>query len=158
MTGSIPVRETPRGRNAYKVWRSIGTRWADNDAYGHVNNIVYYGWFDTAVNAWLIDRGLLDVAGGGIVGLVVATNCSYFHSLSYPEEVSVGLVAEHIGRSSVRYGLGVFRNGSDAPAAQGGFTHVYVDRSSRRPTPLPEEWRIALKEISAPGGDHSGIA
>ena len=140
-------REPLKGRSAYKVWREIGTRWADNDAYGHVNNIVYYGWFDTAVNAWLIETGLLDVAGGDPIGLVVETGCRYARPLSYPQPVEVGLAVEQLGRSSVRYRLGVFAKGADDAAAEGFFVHVYVDRESRRPVELPEQWRSALEAL-----------
>jgi len=138
-----------RGREAYRAWREIGTRWSDNDAYGHVNNTVYYQWFDTAVNAWLIEAGMLDVAAGNPIGLVVETGCRYSAPLSYPEPVEVGLAAERIGSSSVRYRLGVFAKGSDEAAAEGFFVHVYVDRKSRRPVPLPDRWRKTLEEITA---------
>lgn len=124
------------------------TRWADNDAYGHVNNVVYYAWFDTAVNAWLVDAGLLDIAGGDPIGLVVETGCRYAVPLSFPEEVEVGLAVGKLGRSSVTYHLGVFSAGADEPAAEGHFTHVYVDRASRRPAELPQEWRAKLEEIA----------
>ncbi len=139
-----------RSRDAYCIWREIGTRWSDNDAYGHVNNTVYYAWFDTAVNAWLIEAGLLDVADGDPIGLVVETGCRYAHPLSYPEPVEVGLAVEAIGTSSVRYRLGVFAKGSDEAAAEGHFTHVYVDRAERRPAKLPDAWRTALEAISRP--------
>jgi acyl-CoA thioester hydrolase len=142
------TRETPRGREAYRIWREIGTRWTDNDAYGHVNNIVYYGWFDTAVNAWLIERGLLDVAGGDVIGLVVKSGCSYFAPLSFPEPVSVGLSIAHVGTSSVTYALGVFARDAVAAAAEGSFVHAYVDRASGRPVPLSDAWRTALAEIA----------
>jgi acyl-CoA thioester hydrolase len=142
-------REPLKGREAYKVWREIGTRWADNDAYGHVNNTVYYGWFDTAVNAWLIEAGLLDVARGDPIGLVVETGCRYARPLSYPEPVEVGLAVEQLGRSSVRYRLGVFAKGAAEAAAEGFFVHVYVGRESRRPVELPEGWREKLEGISA---------
>ena len=136
------------GRNSYRVWREIGTRWGDNDAYGHVNNIVYYAWFDTAVNAWLIEAGLLDIATGDPIGLVVETGCRYARPLSYPEPVEVGLAVERLGTSSVRYRLGVFARGSEEAAAEGHFVHVYVDRETRRPVPLPEAWRGKLEEIA----------
>jgi acyl-CoA thioester hydrolase len=142
-------REPLKGRGAYKVWRQIGTRWSDNDAYGHVNNTVYYQWFDTAVNAWLIEAGLLDVAAGDPIGLVVETGCRYATPLSYPESVDVGLTVETIGSSSVRYRLGVFAKAAEAAAAEGHFVHVYVDRRSRRPATIPEEWRAALGTIRA---------
>ena len=142
-------REPLKGREAYRAWREIGTRWSDNDAYGHVNNVVYYSWFDTAVNAWLIEAGLLDVQKGDPIGLVVETGCRYERPLSYPETVEIGIAVERIGRSSVSYGLGVFAPGSDDAAAQGHFVHVYVDRRHRRPTEIPAEWRRALEGLMA---------
>jgi acyl-CoA thioester hydrolase len=142
-------RQPLRGRDAYRVWHAITTRWADNDAYGHVNNTVYYQWFDTAVNAWLIEAGLLDVAGGDPIGLVVETGCRYAAPLSYPEPVEVGLAVEQVGTSSVRYRIGVFAKGGTDAAAEGHFVHVYVGRESRRPVPLPEEWRQAFEVIEA---------
>jgi acyl-CoA thioester hydrolase len=143
-------REPLLGRGAYKVWREIGTRWADNDAYGHVNNTVYYGWFDTAVNAWLIEAGLLDVGGGNPIGLVAETGCRYARPLAYPEPVEVGLAVEQLGRSSVRYRLGVFAKGAEEAAAEGFFVHVYVGRESRRPVELPDAWRERLSELIPP--------
>jgi acyl-CoA thioester hydrolase len=123
------------------------TRWSDNDAYGHVNNVVYYAWFDSAVNAWLIDAGLLDVAGGDPIGLVVETACRYARPLAYPQPVEIGLAVERLGRSSVTYRLGVFPQGAADAAAEGRFTHVYVSRETRRPVPLPDAWRRKLEEI-----------
>jgi len=142
-------RETLRGRDAYRVWRDIGTRWADNDAYGHVNNTVYYQWFDTAVNAWLIGAGLLDIVAGDPIGLVVETGCRYAAPLSYPDPVEIGLAVEHVGRSSVRYRLGVFAADAATAAAEGFFVHVYVDRRERRPASLPDAWRAAFEAIRA---------
>jgi len=136
-----------KGRDAYTVWREIGTRWADNDAYGHVNNTVYYQWFDTAVNVWLIEAGLLDVAGGDPIGLVVETGCRYAQPLSYPEPVEVGLTVDTIGSSSVRYRIGIFAKGSEEAAAEGYFVHVYVGRESRRPASIPDSWRDAFEKI-----------
>jgi acyl-CoA thioester hydrolase len=127
---------------------TIATRWADNDAYGHVNNTVYYEWFDTAVNAWLIEAGLLDIELGDPIGLVVETGCSYFSSLSFPGEVEVGIAVERLGSSSVTYRIGVFGAGEREPSAQGQFTHVYVGRDSRRPAPLPEHWRAKLQTLT----------
>ena len=135
------------GRAAYPVWREIATRWSDNDVYGHVNNVVHYSWFDTAVNAWLIEAGLLDVDRGDPIGLVVETGCRYAASLSYPEPVEIGLGVEHLGTSSVRYRIGVFARGAAAPAAEGHFVHVYVNRADRRPAPLPDAWRATLESI-----------
>jgi acyl-CoA thioester hydrolase len=143
------TRESPLPRSAFVAWRRIGTRWADNDAYGHVNNTVYYEWFDTAVNAWLIDNGLLDVERGPVIGLVVATSCAYFAPLSFPDDVDVGLVVEAVGSSSVTYRIGIFAVGEGLASAQGRFTHVYVDREHRRPRPLAEPWRMALAALKA---------
>lgn len=137
-----------KGRDAYRAWQDIGTRWSDNDAYGHVNNVVYYGWFDTAVNAWLIRKGMLEIEGDGPIGFVVETGCRYAQPLTYPEPVEVGLAVEVVGTSSVRYRLGVFGKGAEAAAAEGHFVHVYVDRENRRPVPLPAEWLGKLEEIS----------
>ncbi|HEX8668301.1 MAG TPA: thioesterase family protein [Allosphingosinicella sp.] len=136
------------GRDSYRVWRDIPTRWADNDAYGHVNNTVYYQWFDTAVNAWLVEAGLLDIAGGDPIGLVAETGCRYARQVAFPQAVEVGLAVEHLGRSSVRYRLGVFARGEEEAAAQGRFVHVYVSRETRRPVALPESWRRVLAEIA----------
>ena len=141
-------RAEPSGRDAFQVWRQFSTRWADNDAYGHVNNTVYYQWFDTAVNAWLVERGLLDITAGDTIGLVVETRCSYFAPLSFPEPVDVGLTVAHLGRSSVRYRIGVFAAGAVTADAEGEFVHVAVDRTSRRPVPWPQKWREALEAIS----------
>ena len=141
------MREALQGRGAYRAWREITTRWADNDAYGHVNNTVYYSWFDTAVNAWLIEAGLLDIAAGDPIGLVVETGCRYARPLSYPEPVEIGLAVEKLGRSSVRYRLGVFASGAEEAAAEGHFVHVYVGRESRRPVELPEAWRRRLEGL-----------
>ena len=141
-------RDALKGREHYKVWREIGTRWSDNDAYGHVNNVVYYGWFDTVVNAWLIEQGLLDVAAGDPIGLVVETGCRYARSLAYPEPVDVGLAIERIGSSSVSYALGVFAKNENEAAAEGRFVHVYVDRATRRPVALPDDWKNIFKTIA----------
>jgi acyl-CoA thioester hydrolase len=140
-------RPEPRGRAAYRAWRVIPTRWADNDAYGHVNNVVHYAWFDTAVNAWLVEAGLLDIEHGDPIGLVVETGCRYFAPLSFPESAEVGIAVERLGNSSVTYRLGIFAEGSGEPAAEGEFTHVYVDRATRRPAALPEGWRAKLGSL-----------
>jgi len=142
-------REPLKGRDAYRAWRGVPTRWSDNDLYGHINNTVYYGWFDTAVNAWLIEARLLDLESGDPIGLVVETGCRYARPLAYPETVEVGLAVERLGASSVRYRLGVFAKGEAEASAEGFFVHVYVARETRRPVPLPEEWRSALAELQS---------
>jgi len=138
-----------RTRQAYSRFRSIPTRWADNDIYGHVNNAAYYGFFDTAVNCFLIEEAGLDIHAGGVIGLVVETGCNYFAALAYPETVEAGVRVARLGNSSVTYEIGLFRAGEDAPAAQGHFVHVYVDRGTRRPVALPAEMRAALEAIHA---------
>ena len=147
------ARPKPDRREAYVHHREITTRWMDNAAYGHVNNVVYYSFFDTVVNAWLIERGALDVEKGDVVGFVVETGCHYFASLAYPDPVTVGLRVAHLGRSSVRYEVGLFAPKSDAAAAQGHFVHVYVDRASRRPVEVPQALRDALLPLLAPKED-----
>ena len=137
-------RDPPLGRDAYRHFTRIATRWADNDAYGHVNNTVFYEWFDSAVNQWLIEQGLIDIAAGDPVGLVVETGCRFFEPLAFPGDVEVGVAIERLGTSSVTYRIAVFACGTDKAAAQGHFTHVCVDRATRRPVPLPDTWRTAL--------------
>src|SRR5918997_6021585 len=136
-----PVRLS---RTAFAVFRPIATRWMDNDVFGHVNNVVYYSWFDTAVNAWLVEQGHLDVTGSEVVGLVVETGCTYFESVAFPETVEAGIAVEKLGRSSVTYRIGIFREGAEQAAAQGRFTHVYVERAAQKPVPIPEKLRAAL--------------
>lgn len=148
MKEDILSRDTFRSRTDYPHWASISTRWHDNDVFGHVNNVVYYSWFDTVVCGWLIEQGLLDFSGGHHIGLVVETGCTYRRSLAFPEPVEVGLRVARIGSSSVTYHLGVFTRGSDEPSAEGHFTHVYVDATSRRPKPLSDAWRTVLQTIS----------
>ena len=140
-------RPEPLGRADFKAWRSFATRWADNDVYGHVNNTVFYQWFDSAVNAWLIDQHLLDIDAGKLIGLVVETRCSFFEPLTFPRPVEVGIGLAQLGKSSVRYRVGIFDVGHPRTAAHGEFTHVYVDRRTRRPVPLPARWRERLAEL-----------
>ena len=140
-------RPEPRGRADYHHFTRIATRWADNDAYGHVNNTVYYEWFDTAVNQWLVAQGLHDIVGGDPIGLVAETSCAYFAPLAFPGDIEVGIAVERLGTSSVTYRLGVFGDGAREPAAQGHFTHVYVGRDGRRPVPLPDAWRGKLETL-----------
>ena len=141
------MKQPPATRGDFRAWQSFSTRWGDNDAYGHVNNTVYYEWFDSAVNGWLVSQGLLDIAGGDPIALVAETRCAFAAPLAYPEPVDVGLAVAELGRSSIRYRIGVFAANSDTAAAQGEFVHVVVDRANRRPVPIPESWRAKLESI-----------
>ena len=143
-------RHGPPARNAFARFVPIATRWSDNDAYGHLNNVVYYSLFDSAVNAILIEAGLLDPATSPIIGLVVETNCRYYSSMTYPEPAEVGVAVEHLGRSSVRYHLAVFRAGAPVAVAAGRFTHVYVDRQTNRPFPIPDGHRELMEKLKLP--------
>jgi acyl-CoA thioester hydrolase len=147
MTATPSVRPGPDPRSAYPVFRTITTRWMDNDVYGHVNNVVYYSWFDTAVNGYLVERGVLDIQGGATIGLVVETQCNYFAPLAFPQQVEAGLRVARLGDSSVRYEVGLFAAGEPLTAAKGHFVHVYVDRGSRRPVSLPPALRAVLQEM-----------
>ncbi|MDR0480102.1 MAG: acyl-CoA thioesterase [Burkholderiaceae bacterium] len=144
---SLPARPRPESRQAYRAWRVITTRWMDNDQYGHINNVVYYSWFDTVVNNHLIERGALDPARSSVIGLVVETQCHYFAPLAFPQVVEAGLRVAHMGTSSVRYKVGLFAQGAPESAAHGHFVHVYVNRAANRPVPLPAELRRALEEL-----------
>ena len=124
------------------------TRWADNDAYGHVNNTVYYEWFDSAVNAWMVEQGMLDIEKGDPIALVVETRCTYAAPLAFPEPVEIGLAVAELGRSSIRYRIGIFAEGAEGAAAEGDFVHVVVDRLTRRPVEVPADWRRKLQAIS----------
>lgn len=137
-------------RNAYRVFRPITTRWMDNDVYGHVNNVVYYSWFDTAVNAYLIEQGVLDIHQGHVIGLVIETQCRYFAPLAFPQTIEAGIRVSRLGNSSVRYEVGLFAQGEPLCAAQGHFVHVYVDRATRRPATLPADLRTVLETIRSP--------
>ncbi len=141
------IRPTPQPRDAYRHFCPITTRWMDNDAYRHVNNVVYYSFFDTAVNRYLIDAGALDVERSPVIGLVVETNCHYFRPIAFPDRVQAGLRVAHLGNSSVRYELGIFREDEPLACAQGHFVHVYVDRESNRPSALPAKLREALERL-----------
>ncbi len=150
MTSSTRPQAEPR--SAYKVFRDIATRWMDNDIYGHINNVVYYSWFDTAVNGLLIERGALDIHStrpDGVIGLVVETQCNYFAPLAFPEPVVAGIRVAHMGSSSVRYEVALFPGDESLPcAAQGHFVHVYVDRATRRPAPLPPRLIAVLETLT----------
>jgi acyl-CoA thioester hydrolase len=138
------TKPAPAPRSAYPHFLLITTRWMDNDVYGHVNNVVYYSYFDTVVNEYLIRAGVLDVEHGETIGLVVGTQCNYFAPLVFPEHVEAGLRVVRLGATSVRYEVGLFKEGDMQPAAQGHFVHVYVDRATRRPVTLPDYLRAAL--------------
>jgi acyl-CoA thioester hydrolase len=140
-------RPLPELRAAYRHFLVIPTRWMDNDVYGHVNNVQYYSFFDTVVNGYLIARGALDPPTSPVIGLVVETRCNYFESLSFPDDVAAGLRVAKLGGSSVRYEIGLFRGESAQAVAQGHFVHVYVDRTTRRPVPLPEPLRHVLAPL-----------
>jgi len=137
----------PEPRSGYRIFRSISTRWMDNDAYGHVNNVVYYSWFDTVVNAHLIEQGALDIHHGETIGLVVETQCNYFSGIEFPQAVEAGLRVAHMGKSSVRYEVGLFVQGEPLTAARGHFVHVYVDRATRRPAVLPDKLKSVLEAL-----------
>jgi acyl-CoA thioester hydrolase len=140
-------KPTPNRRDAYRHFQAIPTRWIDNDVYGHVNNVVYSSYFDTIVNQYLIEHGALDIETGQVVGFVVETGCQYFAPITFPDVVTAGLRVAKLGNSSVRYEIGIFRNAEQGASAQGCFVHVYVDRATRRPTPLPATLRSALERI-----------
>jgi len=141
-------RPAPEARDAFKYFQPITTRWMDNDAYGHVNNVVYYSWFDTIVNGYLIRSGALDIERSPIIGLVVETHCNYFSPLAFPQPIIAGLRVGHIGRSSVRYEIGLFAEDASAASAQGHFVHVYVDREARCAAPISASLRAVLEQIS----------
>lgn len=147
--GAVTVSDTPKHpcRDEYRWWIDIQTRWEDNDQYGHVNNIVYYSYFDTAANRFLIQHGLLDTVMGDLIGVVAESRCRYYAPLAFPEPVEIGLVVGHLGRSSLRYDLGVFGKGAGLVAAAGSVTHVFVDRETRRPRPMPPAMRTILEQF-----------
>ncbi|MBF9034945.1 acyl-CoA thioesterase [Rhodobacterales bacterium HKCCE2091] len=139
-----------RGRRShYRVFRQLGTRWMDNDMYGHVNNVVHYSLFDTAVNGWLIEQGLLDPRRSETFGLVVETGCRYFAEIAFPDPVTAGLRVAKLGNSSVRFEVGLFARDEDLAAAEGHFIHVYVDRDTRRPVMIDDRRRAAFEGIEA---------
>jgi len=142
------MKPEPAHRSAYKHFQPITTRWMDNDVYGHVNNVVYYSYFDTVVNTYLIHAGALDIEAGSTIGLVIETQCNYFSSLTFPDTVVAGLRVAKLGNTSVRYEVGLFRGDDEIAAAQGHFVHVYVDRETRRPVALPQPLRQALERLA----------
>jgi acyl-CoA thioester hydrolase len=136
----------PDSRETYKYFLLIPTRWNDGDVYGHVNNVEYYGYFDTVISTYLVQEGGLDYLAGPVIGVCAESHCRFLHELAFPETVEAGLRVEHIGRSSVRYGIGLFRSGGSM-AAEGWFVHVFVDRATRRPISLPAPLRAALERL-----------
>ena len=146
-TAGHAPRPQPEPRSRYRHFSSITSRWADNDAYGHINNVVYYSYFDSVVNRYLIEADVLDVALSPVIGLVVETHCNYFSPLSFPQTVEAGLRVAHLGSSSVRYEIGLFAAGEPLCAACGHFVHVYVDRGTRRPTALPTRLAQTLQGL-----------
>jgi len=145
-----PYRTGPPSRAAFARFVTIATRWSDHDAYGHLNNVVYYALFDSAVNAILIEAGLLDPASSSVIGVVVESSCRFYASLTYPEPAEVGVAVERLGRSSVSYRLAVFKAGASEAAAAGGYTHVYVERATNRPVPIPDGHRRLMQGLIAP--------
>ena len=143
-------RKPPPSRVEFSWFMPITTRWMDNDPFGHVNNVVYYSWIDTAVNRFLISRGLLDIATSPLVGIVAETGCRFFSEVAYPDEVTVGIAVETLGRSSVRYACGVFKGEAAMASAEGHFVHVYCARATMRPVPIPEFIRAELVKIQRP--------
>jgi acyl-CoA thioester hydrolase len=139
--GEIPVRAD------YRVFYPISTRWSDNDIYGHVNNVTYYSYFDTAANRYLIEEGGLDISDGTIVGYVVNSGCEYHAPLTYPEPIEAGLRVDRLGSSSVQYGLAIFREGEDRAVANGHFVHVFVDRAANSSVAIPPALRAALERL-----------
>lgn len=145
--GAGTGHELPTRREDFSVLRTITTRWMDNDHYGHVNNVVYYSYFDTAVNGYLIEASGCDVRELPAIGIVAETSCRYLSELSFPDTVHAGLALEKLGNSSVVYRIGLFRNAESGPAAIGRFVHVYVDAATRRPVPVPAQVRRALEAL-----------
>ena len=143
-------------RADYPYITKMTTRWGDNDVYGHLNNVVYYAFFDTAVNRYLIETGAIDVGAGSVIGLVVETSCSYQKPIAFPDDVSAGVRVAKIGNSSVRYEVGIFRNQEEQAAARGHFVHVYVDRKTRRPVSIPSHLRAVLGALAPKGSEEAG--
>lgn len=146
----MSARENTDTRDEYPRFTTITTRWMDNDVYGHINNVQYYSYFDTAVNRYLIEQGVLDIHRGEVVGLVVETGCNFFHSAAFPQDIEAGIRVARLGNSSVRYEVGLFIDGREAPIASGHFIHVYVDRASQRPVPIPQALRDTLETLLIP--------
>ena len=145
----MPPSDPAPTRADYPVFYPLTTRWSDNDIYGHINNVVYYAYFDSVANRYLIEEGGLDIDDGAIVGYVVNSGCQYLSPISYPEPVEAGLRVDKLGNSSVQYGIGIFKPGDDSPAAYGHFVHVFVDRAANKSVPIPHKLRAALEQITS---------
>ena len=143
------MRAQTEKRCNYRHFNTITTRWMDNDVYGHVNNVIYYSWFDTAVNQFLIANDALDIEHSPVVGLVIETQCNYFAPVAFPDRITIGIRVAKLGNSSVRYEVGVFREDEEDAAAQGHFAHVYVSRDTRRPVAIPDNMRALFQSIQA---------
>ena len=144
----MSARQEPETREQYRHFITITTRWMDNDVYGHINNVQYYSYFDTAVNRYLIEEGVLDIHAGEVIGLVVETHCNFFSSAAFPDDIEAGIRVAQLGRSSVRYEVGLFLENSVKAIAQGHFVHVYVDRASQKPVEIPQALRSVLSVIA----------
>lgn len=140
-------REQPETRDRYPHFIAITTRWMDNDVYRHVNNVIYYSFFDTAVNAYMMKEGTLDLDSSPVICLVVETGCQYFRPISFPDTVQCGLRVARLGTSSVCFEIGIFRNDEPSAVAQGRFVHVTCDRQTHRPVPMPDDMRLALQKL-----------
>ena len=143
-------KSAPPTRADFVAFEEVHSRWMDNDAYGHINNAVYYSFFDTAINRYLIERNVLDIANSETIGLVIETQCQYFAPIVYPDLIHVGLKVTHLGNSSVKYEVAIFTNDDDVASALGHFVHVYVDRKTNKPTPIPQNVRDVLQELVKP--------
>ncbi|MBN9585284.1 MAG: thioesterase [Afipia sp. 62-7] len=140
-------RQKPHRRKAYAYFQLMTTRWMDNDSYRHMNNTVYYSFFDSIVNQYLIENGVLDVEKSDVIGLVAETTCRYFKSVGFPSKINVGLRASHVGNSSIRYDIALFKDDEDEASAQGHFVHVYVKRDTGRPVSLPDTLRSVIAPL-----------
>jgi acyl-CoA thioester hydrolase len=152
------TKPAPILRSQYARLIALPTRWMDNDIYGHVNNVIYYAFFDTAINQYLIAEGGLDIGDGRVIGVAVETHCQFMRSVAFPEVIEVGLRVGQLGTSSVRYELAIFRQAEDQASAAGHFVHVFVDRASRQSVPIPASIRAALERLAGPIGADGGPA
>lgn len=144
------MTDAPATRDRFPHFTPVPTRWMDNDLYGHVNNVVYYAYFDTVINRYLIAEGGLDIAAGPVIGVAAESHCRYRRGVAFPADLDAGLAVARLGKSSVRYELGIFPRGEADVAAEGWFVHVFVDRETRRPAPIPDRLRAALARLILP--------